>query len=186
MAKTDDDRDELIFELIKRRLDDESARTDNLDGKASNLIGFVSVVVGLLLGTGTFTLPVIADNFSYSIPYFGSIVLLLVSIVIGLFAFRVRQWIVVPDVNYLLEEYTSKPFSEVLKPNAVEMANAVSDAEKKNGSKADLINWSWYFLIAGLALMLVFLLIYTSLITGDTDHQLQNPLMSNKTKLEVN
>ena len=42
----------VIFELIKRRFDNEGERTNSLDGKAGNFVGFVSVVVGLLLGGG--------------------------------------------------------------------------------------------------------------------------------------
>lgn len=40
--------DDLIFELIKKRLDSEGERTTSLDSNAGNFVGFVSV--GLLLG----------------------------------------------------------------------------------------------------------------------------------------
>jgi hypothetical protein len=43
-------RDDLIFDLIKRRFDAERDTSNNLDSKASSLIGFVSIVVGLVLG----------------------------------------------------------------------------------------------------------------------------------------
>ncbi len=50
----DPQRDVLIFELIKRRLDNEWRRINDLDSKANNLVGFVSVVISLLLGAGNF------------------------------------------------------------------------------------------------------------------------------------
>ena len=46
-------RDDLIFDLIKRRFDSETDRLNNLDSKASSLVGFVSIVVSLVLGGGS-------------------------------------------------------------------------------------------------------------------------------------
>ena len=45
----DQKRDELIFDLIKRRFDNEWQRVDALDTKAGTLIGFISIVVSLTL-----------------------------------------------------------------------------------------------------------------------------------------
>lgn len=39
--KNDDiKRDEFIFELIRKRMDNEIERSNNLDNKANNIIGF--------------------------------------------------------------------------------------------------------------------------------------------------
>jgi hypothetical protein len=51
------------------------------------------------------------------------------------------------------------PYSEVLQRNAGEMAKAVSTAEKQNNSKAKLIEWSWYLLIAGLTILFASVLV---------------------------
>jgi hypothetical protein len=62
----------------------------------------------------------------------------------------------------LIERYTTLPYDEVLKRNAGQMANAVKHAEVQNNQKAQLISWSWYFLIAGLSLVVLFLVIFTA------------------------
>jgi hypothetical protein len=54
------------------------------------------------------------------------------------------------------------PYDKVLKRNAGEMANAVKHAEAQNNHKARLISWSWYFLIAGLGLVVVFIILFTT------------------------
>jgi hypothetical protein len=38
---------------VNRRYDSELARSRDLDGKAHNSVGYISVIVGLLLGSGS-------------------------------------------------------------------------------------------------------------------------------------
>jgi Na+/phosphate symporter len=152
-SEDNDKRDELIFDLVKRRLDGESTRLSNLDSKATNLIGFISVVVGLLLGGSAFA-PAGISNQALSVPYFVGISLLITSIILALLATKVMKWIAIPDVEYLRQEYTKLAYGEVLRRNAGEMINAVMDAEKKNNKKAQLIGWSWYCLVGGLIIVL--------------------------------
>jgi hypothetical protein len=155
-------RDQLIFELIKRRLDNERQRINDLDAKANNLVGFVSVVVSILLGSALFELRSLSSNLSISLLFFVGMGGLLLSIVLALAGFRIRRWRDVPEVQYLIERYTTLPYDEVLKRNAGEMANAVKHAEVQNNRKAQLISWSWYFLIAGLSLVVLFIILFTA------------------------
>jgi hypothetical protein len=160
----DSKRDLLIFELIKRRLDNEWRRINDLDSKANNLVGFVSVVISLLLGAATFKLSsTLVCKTNLSILYFLGISILLTSIIFALTGSKVRRWSDVPDVQYLIENYTNLPYDDVLKRNAGEMANAVVQIEKQNNHKARLIKWSWYMLIIGLATVLLFMVIFTSI-----------------------
>lgn len=46
-------RYEFMFDLVKRRYDSETTRSRDIDGKAHNSVGYVSVIVGLLLGSGS-------------------------------------------------------------------------------------------------------------------------------------
>jgi hypothetical protein len=165
---TDDaKRDVLIFELIKRRLDNEWRRINDLDSKANNLVGFVSVVISLLLGAATFKLSSeLICKMNLSILYFLGIGILLICIILALTGSKVRKWSDVPNVQYLIRNYTSLPYTEVLKRNAGEMANAVMQIEKQNNHKARLVKWSWYLLIIGLATVLLFMIIFT--ISGST------------------
>jgi uncharacterized BrkB/YihY/UPF0761 family membrane protein len=104
-------RDELIFELIKRRFDQEIQRTQNLDQKAGTMVGFVSVLVGLLLGSGSLlgddnTLSsIFKSNEVIKFTYFGGIAMLLVSVGFSMIALKVRKWQTVPNVQILISEF---------------------------------------------------------------------------------
>jgi hypothetical protein len=154
------ERDDLIFELINRRYDSEHARTNNLDSKANSLIGFTSIVVGLILGAGTMDILKLLHAQSAIVIYFIGIATLLLSIGFSLWSFRVRSWIMVPKVQTLIEKYTTKSYDEVLKRNAGEMAKAVAFSEVQNNNKAKLIEYSWYCLLIGLTLIFIFMLFY--------------------------
>jgi hypothetical protein len=132
-----------------------------LDGKAGNLIGFVSVVVSVLLGSALFELRALSFSHPVSILYFIGIGILLLSIGLALGGFRVKRWTEVPNVNTILkEDYINAPYLDVLQKSATAMAEAVKDAERQNNQKAKLIDRSWYFLIAGLTLAVLFIILF--------------------------
>jgi hypothetical protein len=163
--KLDTTRDNLIYDLVKRRYDSEWQRINNLDGKANSLVGYISLVTGFLLGSATFAMSsALICRPALSSVYFCGIGILIVSIVLALLATRIRKWPNVPDVKFLLEKYTSEPYDVVLKTNAATMADAISDIEAQNKEKAMYINRCWYFLICGLILVFVFVILFT--VTG--------------------
>jgi hypothetical protein len=90
--------------------------------------------------------------------------MLLMSIGFALSAFKIRNWIVVPDVHALIKKYGDSSYSEVLKRTGGSMAGSVTDALMQNNSKAGLIEWSWYLLISGLSTVFLFIIVYV--ITG--------------------
>jgi hypothetical protein len=171
-SKHDDDRDrdELIFDLIKRRVETELNRTNNLDSKAGSIVGFVSILAGLLLGGGSLLFGGQMNNLHFDLTdiksnlYFFGVALLLLSIGLSLFALRVRKWIAVPNVTTLIERYTELSYEEVLKRNAGEMARSVTDSEKQNNAKGRYLEYSWTLLILGLIITFtsVILSSYTS------------------------
>jgi hypothetical protein len=73
-------RDDLIFDLIKRRYDGEIEKSNNLDNKAGSLIGLTGVIIGFLLGASTLTTSTLLLNSILSIVYFVDIGILLTSI----------------------------------------------------------------------------------------------------------
>lgn len=153
-------RDELIFDLIKRRFDGEIDRANKLDSKAGSMVGFVSVVVGLTLGGGSALsggelfkdLSLLSNQYA-TILYFCGVTILLISIGCALVALKVRKWTVVPNVDTLIEKYTMLDYSEVLMRNAGEMRHSINNSEKKNKNKAFFIDLSWYALLLGLVLI---------------------------------
>jgi hypothetical protein len=151
-------RDEFIFELIRKRMDDEFERINNLDNKANNIIGFTSLIVGILVGIGT--LEIFKIELYYSFIYLIGIGILLTSILYSLWAFKMRKWTVVPKVQTLIAKYTTLEYEEVLKRNAGEMAKAVLILEKNNDEKAKFLILSWYSLISGLSVLFIFIIVY--------------------------
>ena len=165
-------RNDLIFDLIKRRFDSEIERTNNLDGKASSLVGFISIVVGLVLGNGsllsgadTFDLNILLSNYIIAIFYFVGVAFLLLSVGSALVALKIRRWSTVPNVETLINEYTDKAYEEVLKRNAGEMAKAVIESQNQNENKAKFVKLSWNFLLVGLIIVFLAVIINISLST---------------------
>ncbi|MGC2428715.1 MAG: hypothetical protein WA421_16900, partial [Nitrososphaeraceae archaeon] len=149
-------RDELIFNLIKQRYDSEQERIKDLDTKANNLIGFTSIVISLLLGTGTFQLlKLLLNNPNIALPYFIGVGILLGSIIFALGGVKIRKYPVVPDAYTLLSKYTDRSYKEVLKRNAGQMTNAVEKAKRYSDRKAQFIQFSWFFVIMGLSVFFI-------------------------------
>ncbi len=160
----DKNKDELIFDLIKRRYDDELERIKSLDTKAGNLIGYISIVTSLLIGAGTFNILGKLSKPEYYSPYFVAIGLLLVSFIFSLNALKIRKWKVVPATERLIKEYM-KPkydYEAVVSKVLGTMADAVNEIEQKNEMKAVKIGLSWYFLIGGLVAMATYVAIFTA------------------------
>ncbi len=154
------ERDLLIFNLIQRRLDGEWQRLRDLDSKASNMIGFVSVAVSLLLGTGTISFMNVGTlDPNLASFFFVGTGLLIGSIILGMVGYKVREWTDVPDVRHLIDEYKDKPYGKVLQKNAGTMAKVVEELEDKLNDKARFIDIAWYLLIAGLILVFIFVII---------------------------
>jgi len=94
-------KDELVFSLIAKQYDDQLQRKRDLDGKAGSLIGYVTIVTGLLIGLGTFAILGSLSKPQFYFPYFIGIASLIVSIVFSLLAVRIRKWSAVPDSRKL-------------------------------------------------------------------------------------
>jgi hypothetical protein len=160
----------MIVEFIKRRYDAEIEKITNLDGKANNLIGFVAVVVGLIVGGGAFKISIIAAHIELWSPFFGGIALLLLSIFFALFLSRIRNWAEAPDFNTLFTVLTSPDqydptlynYQNVLKANAQAMIDATTNNVSTNKQKISHLDKSWWLLIFGLVLVGIFLGIFAS------------------------
>jgi hypothetical protein len=158
----------MILDFIKRRYDSEIEKITSLDSRASNLIGFVSVVVGLIIGGGAFKISIIAGRVELWFPFFGGIILLLLSIFFGLASFRTRNWAEAPDFNTLFNVLTDPVqydpnqynYDNILKANAQAMIEATTNTSRRNRVKIDHMDRSWWFLIFGLISVGIFLGIF--------------------------
>ncbi len=162
MSQDDVERDKLIFDLIKGRYDSELEKIDSLDAKAGSLAGFVSILTGLIFGSGSFQLEIITSSYFLSIAYFLGSAFLLGSIICAMHAYKIRNFQIVPDVDRLLKKYVNRPYLDVLQITGATMKEAVEDIEGKNSNKADYINAAWYLLLFGLTVIFIYLLLYAS------------------------
>lgn len=169
MVKVDETkiRDQLIFDLITRRFEIEINRRIGLDQKASSLIGFEGIIVGIFsAGTGLL-FPQNSDSgppFTFILFALIGLGILGVSLLLSLYAFRLREWQSPPDTEYLLREYTKKTWIETLRANAVELSKALVHNTAINDNKAKYVKASWSLLVIGITDFLIFM--FNAVISG--------------------
>lgn len=156
--KTDEDRDDLIFELIKKRYDDEWERARAIDSKAGSFIGFVSIAVSFLLGTsslGFFD----SENLSPELVGFfiAGIGIMIFSIAKALIAWKVHEWNEVPNTATLISNYHSESYEKIITDIGGTMNNELSTMTPKINSKAKHLKGAWCLLIIGLGFVFVFI-----------------------------
>jgi hypothetical protein len=160
LSKNDDDaKDEFVYDLLKGRHDAQIERRQELDSKASNLMGYVTIVTGLTITLGTLSLSNMLQLPQLYIPYFIGIGSLLTSVIMALIASRVMDWVVVPDITKLKEEHSDKRYEKItiISQRIGEMWKSVESNHDKNQYKAKWIMYSWCFLVAGLIILVIFL-----------------------------
>jgi hypothetical protein len=159
-------KEEVLLDLVKRLYDAEWQRTKDLDSKAGSLIGYVTIVTGLIIGLGTFS---ILDKLSlpvFYVPYFIGISALLLSIVISLFAIKVTTWEFSPRIEDL-EEYYKDPkrvYKSVIVTVLFHISQAVKINFNINQSKATRISLSWICLVIGIGSMVVYAGIFVAMV----------------------
>lgn len=169
MANNPDDvRNNLLLDLVKRRYDSEVQRIRDLDSKANNMTGYVSIAISLLIGTGTFGVVGKISNSTYYIPYVIGLILLTVSFLFALSAIAIRKYRFVPRPETLIKKYLKESPRVITLSMLASMSDAVTRIIKKNEDKALKITLSWAFLLAGIGSMMifVFVLLLTNTITA--------------------
>lgn len=159
-------RDELLYESFKRKYDEEIATTTKLDDKANNLIGFTSIVVGLLMTEGTFKISGLLKNAHLEgmlIFYLVSVGVLLSSIGTGLYAFKVRKWKNAPRLSNLTDIYANDSYEQALANINYELAESTKKNSDNNLKKSQSLKISWYLLFTGLAMIFIFIVILASM-----------------------
>ncbi|MFA4859250.1 hypothetical protein [Methanoregula sp.] len=160
------ERDRLIFELIVNRNGAEFQRSTNLDNKASNLIGFVGIIIGLLGTTISFIFDKIYKDPKIFLYYTNfrailliGIIFLTVSIICSLIAFFIKQYEIVPETDHLIKNYAKKDenYLTVLRIVAQEMSNTIVKNKDIDDDKAKWIKYSQIAFGAGMGLIIVFI-----------------------------
>ena len=152
-------KDELIFEILKRRYDSAIERRHFLDDKASNLIGYVTIITGIIIGLGTLEiLEKITNKIAYLL-YFSGIGSLIFSLVFSLFVIRTREFRTDSNIKKLNEYFKDNKwiYEQIIIRHIDILFNSIPILDKENRKKANLIQLSWTMLVGGIILLTVFL-----------------------------
>jgi hypothetical protein len=168
-------RHELFFNLASTRYKHEVERRGALDTKASSMIGYVTIVTGIMVGVGSFNIISALDTGLRYLSYFLGIGALVVSILASMLALRIRDWITVPEEPWLetIWDDPTNDYRDVLKGVGTKMLRASHENGRTNDKKSRFIKWSWYFLVGGIAWLVIFVGIFAA--TGGFEIKRQEP-----------
>lgn len=163
-------KEETVLELVQRRYDEELERAAAIDGKAANLIGYVSVITGLIIGLGTLDLLDKTLTIGQSLAYYLGLAFLVGSSISALLATSVRTWKFSPEVDWALKWITRPDLSSdkgfdrrtVLIGAATSIGNSAKENFKQNQKKAFWLKVAWMLLVVGIVILIVFLAIYAA------------------------
>ena len=142
-----------------------------MDDEARQLVGSILVVIGFLLGAGVITL--LSVSSLYSSLYFVGVIVLVISIVFDYKAIRLKFEFYHVDPDRMLEtdpdvalrektvNPTRVPYLEIVQRNIRNMTDIINNNEDTNRTKAHLIAKAWFFLIPGLAMIILFVIVST-------------------------
>jgi hypothetical protein len=147
--KCDDEtiaKDELILDLISRRNNAEFERNNILDNKASGIIGFAGIIIGLLGTLISFLLEKLQPGSSLFIYYNSFRVILLfgilcltASIILCCYAYSIKVYTIVPETENLIEGYArdkTKTICTVIRVVAQEISLGIKKNADINDEKA--------------------------------------------------
>ena len=137
---------ELIYNEVKDRLNTQFQSLDGLNTKASVIIGFVGVIIGISL-----------QLYSQSNSYlFGScMTLFLISIVFSFSAYKIKSYRRDPEPRDLTEKYLREDDKEVKKQLIDNFIESFEENNTKIEEKGEYINYSLILLFVGLIVLIL-------------------------------
>lgn len=141
---------ELIYDEVKDALNMQFQSVEGLNTKASVIIGFVGVIIGISL-----------QLYSQSNSYlFGScMTLFMISIFLSLSAYKVKGYRRDPKPRALTEKYLSEDEKKVKKQLIDNFIQSFEDNKTKIEEKVKYINYSLRFLFLGLIVLITSILV---------------------------
>jgi hypothetical protein len=167
-----DKKRQLCYEVTKAAYDFTIKDMDSLDAKASNMITFVGIIVGIYSGFGKGFLDSI-DKTKYLYDYIAyynialiilmiGLLVLLISIACALVAYKLYNITIVPYPPYFYEHYITNDAhtaDNILDNLTVAFVSAFQLNNNKRGEKAFFISWSFITLLIGSAIGVIFMVI---------------------------
>jgi hypothetical protein len=159
-------RDRLIFDLIASRHQREFERTNILDKKASQIIGFVGIIFSLFVGFYALIIKEMAGNEKIVVYYSSwrilvilAIFTLALSIICSVKTLYVKRFFDAPDTEILINDYAKaeKDIPTILRDVGTEISNAVVDNKNTNDYKAEFLKYSMASFAFGMVLIMLFI-----------------------------
>jgi hypothetical protein len=131
---------ELSYELIKKTYDDEFQMLKDYDSKASSIVGFVTIMTGLLVGLAPFSLldePSEPDYYMYA-PYFTAIGFFLATIIFSLWTIKLRRYEHAPTSQFVKKRLQTKDkkYESMTKEILFELEKSTSENRAENYEKS--------------------------------------------------
>jgi len=141
---------ELVYKEVDNALNRQFQSLDGLDTKASVIIGFIGVILGISL-----------NLYPHSNPYlFGlCMALFLISIFFALYAYKVKRYRRDPEPRKLAEKYLEDNAKKVKKQLIDNFIQSYEDNKIKKGKKVKYINYSLIILFIGLIVLTLSILV---------------------------
>lgn len=155
--------EQFIYEQVQRRYDFEFERANDLDNKASNLVGWTGLIISIILAGGGLLFTRAGEG-KYQLSQTDiqlltvALVLLVVSLGVGLIAFRVIHFDVVPVPRPFTRTYANRTHRETLRRLTATMIVAVENNEIRNNRKAQLVTFTWILFLVGIAFAVTFIM----------------------------
>ncbi len=166
MADNSLEKDEFVFNLISNRNDAEFERSNILDNKASGIIGFAGIIIGLLGTLITFLLekisvasPLFLYYQSYRVVLFFGIIALVGSIFFAVLAYSVKTYSIVPNTAALIEKYArddEKSKCDILQVVGLEISESIKINSITDDGKAKFVKWALSLFTLGMFLTVIF------------------------------
>jgi hypothetical protein len=153
-------RDKLIYDIIVNRFGQEWKRTNDLDSKASNVMGFAGLLATLSGGI-TAGITEILPEMHYKSLFMIPLVIFVLSAVFGLSAYWLTSFSAI-DPEAMIREYADKPETVVLRAFVATISILTMDNFKRNQRKVRLLYVAFVFLV--LAIVLFFGIIILNMI----------------------
>ena len=161
-----DEKDRIIFDLINDRYKHEFEILNKLDTKATSLIGFTGLIIGLV---GTIIPPLVsalpsnqalnAYYLSYKVIINMGIISLFLSILFCLMAYYMKTISLVPDSKELIRQYgeSEESASITLNTTAKMMAYAIDKNYVHQQNKVKFIKIGFYLFGFGVFMVTIFM-----------------------------
>ncbi len=157
------ERLKIVCDFFSNEYDAQRTRMKDMDERASKIILFVGILVGLLASFGSLLLKDVLRSSafynSYVNAFVSSLIFLVISIGLAMYAYKITKWTSAPNPDRLDEFIGDQvPLNEILK----ELSSGKYKSINKNNDKiminAKLITISYMFFLLGLISLMILII----------------------------